>query len=62
MKKYTMFFVYAQHAAPINIFPLQIVAQGTACRAAANSCDVPEYCDGKSPTVSNRLFVKHCMP
>ena len=26
----------------------QIVAKGTICRAAANSCDVPEYCDGEN--------------
>uniref|UniRef100_A0A672J950 Disintegrin and metalloproteinase domain-containing protein 9-like n=1 Tax=Salarias fasciatus TaxID=181472 RepID=A0A672J950_SALFA len=29
-------------------FPFQIVVSGTPCRNSANTCDLPEYCDGSS--------------
>ena len=32
----------------------QLVDIGTKCRSSANECDLPEYCNGVSPYVSNK--------
>ena len=31
---------------------MQLASRGTVCRIAANSCDVPEYCNGTTEVVS----------
>ncbi|XP_053197546.1 disintegrin and metalloproteinase domain-containing protein 9 isoform X2 [Scomber japonicus] len=35
----------------------QIVVSGTPCRASANTCDLPEYCDGNSAFCPNDYYV-----
>ena len=30
----------------------QIRSEGSLCREKVNDCDLPEFCDGKSPIVS----------
>ena len=46
----------------VVFFSLQLVARGTVCRDAVNSCDVPEYCDGINEMASVKFHIIHCDP
>ncbi|XP_028390841.1 disintegrin and metalloproteinase domain-containing protein 19-like [Dendronephthya gigantea] len=40
----------------------KFVARGTVCRAALNSCDVPEYCNGRSSSCPDNLVTANGIP
>ncbi|XP_028286678.1 disintegrin and metalloproteinase domain-containing protein 9 [Parambassis ranga] len=40
----------------------QIRVAGTPCRQSINSCDLPEYCDGKSEYCPNNFYVMDGLP
>lgn len=40
-----------------DVLSLQLKPAGTACRAAANSCDLPEFCSGASPHCPANVYL-----
>lgn len=45
-----------------SFFFFKIMALGTPCRKSANTCDLPEYCDGTNEFCPNDFYLMDGLP